>query len=466
MFKIYIKSSLLIVLVLLSIYQTAMLWFDYPSNRNFFYSLVNDEDAVVSENNETQNELFFPEKISVFFDDGSKTYGVMSLSQSDSLNLVDDSIKVIIDSFEIGQIDSHQIQTQDLWKRPHVMLDLPYAITDELLTNELNVKSKWVDEGFGFERVYIFPEEDVDSFHSETNEYSGIRIVFADQALENMISINIQDERMQLLNDSLLLHITTIEEERGYTYFSTKEKGLDIFVEDVLVPVNGQSFNLLGNLYGDMYFYESGVRDDEQLENFVSYFFINPKSTWSTNNVKEMRFGDLESVVRYTENGLFEYTVNFEIEDPKTSLYRSLRVANEFLTKDRLLNQTEYALDDFERRGDEIVLYYNYKYRNVPLVFNDLSTYSMRYPMEIVVSGNTVTNYRRIMWKSQEIVVQGSAFEVRFQKPIDDLLLVDAIQPLMLTDMYLGYRVDHMGDGAYLTWILESNEERYYVELE
>jgi hypothetical protein len=136
------------------------------------------------------------------------------------------------------------------------------------------------------------------------------------------------------------------------------------------------------------------------------------------------------------------------------------------LTKDRLLNQTEYALDDFERRGDEIVLYYNYKYRNVPLVFNDLSTYSMRYPMEIVVSGNTVTNYRRIMWKSQEIVVQGSAFEVRFQKPIDDLLLVDAIQPLMLTDMYLGYRVDHMGDGAYLTWILESNEERYYVELE
>ncbi len=63
-----------------------------------------------------------------------------------------------------------------------------------MLTNELNVKSKWIDEGFGFERVYIFPEEDVDSFHSETNEYSGIRIVFADQALENMISINIQDE--------------------------------------------------------------------------------------------------------------------------------------------------------------------------------------------------------------------------------------------------------------------------------
>ena len=466
MFKAYLKSTLLIILVLLSIYQTAMLWFDYPSNRNFFYSLVNDEQSLVGENNEIQDEVFFPEKISVFFGDGSKSYGVMSLSQSDSLNLIDDSIKIIIESFEIGALEEEQIQEEEIWNRPHVMVDLPYAITEELLKEELEINAKWIDEEFFFERVYIFPEKEMDTLQMENSAYKGIRVVFADRKLEQLVSINVQDDRMQLLNSSLLIHIDTIEEERGYTYFSTKEKGLEVFQEDVLVPVNGQSFNLLENLYGDMYFYESGVRDDEQLEQFVSYFFMNPKSTWSTNNVKEMRFGDLESVVRYTDKGLFEYKINHEIENVETSLSKSLRVANDFLSKDRLLNQIEYSLDDFQRRDDEIVLYYSYKYRNVPLNFTDLSEYNMNYPMEMVISGNTVTNYRRIMWKSQEVVVQGSAFEVRFQKPIDDLLLIETIQPLRLSDMYLGYRIDELNGGAYLTWILESDEERYYVELE
>ncbi len=466
MFKVYFKSVLLIILVFLSIYQTAMLWFDYPSNRNFFYSLVNDEQAVVNESNEMHDDLFFPEKISVFYGDGSKTYGVMSLSQSDSLNLVDDSIKVVFDSFDIGVLDNKQIDISELWDRSHVLIDLPYSITSELLKKELNIKSKWIDDAFSFERIYIFPEQEIDAYQAEQSMYKGIRIVFADRKLTQLRSVNVQDERMQLLNDSLILYIDTLEEEQNHMFFSTKEQGLDIFEEDVLVPVNGQAFNLLSNLYGDMYFYEGDKRDDEQLERFVSYFFVNPKSTWKTNNVNEVRFGDLESVVRYTDSGLFEYQLNYEIENPETTLSRSLRVANDFLTKDRLLNQIEYALDDFERRGSEIVLYYNYKYRNVPLIFNDLSAYSMKHPMEIVVSGNTVTKYRRIMWKSQEVVVQGSAFEVRFQKPIDDLLLIDAIQPLKLSDMYLGYRIDNVSDGAYLTWILENEEERYYVELE
>lgn len=466
MFKMYFKSALLVILVLLSIYQTAMLWFDYPSNRNFFYSLVNDEQAVVTESNEIHDDLFFPEKISVFYGDGNKTYGVMSLSQSDSLNLVDDSIKVIFDGFDIGVLDEQPFEVEQIWERPHVMIDLPYTITNTLLKKELNLRSKWTDDDFVFERIYIFPEQEVDAYQTDQTTYSGIRLVFADRELSRLRSINIQDERMQLLNDSLLLYIETLAEEQSHTYFSTKEQGLNIFREDVLVPVNGQSFNLLSNLYGDMYFYEGDRRNDEQLERFVSYFFVNPKSTWKTNTVNEVRFGDLESVVRYTDAGLFEYQLNYEVENPETTLSRSLRVANDFLTKDRLLNQIEYALDDFERRDNAIVLYYNYKYRNVPLIFNDLSAYSMQHPMEIVISGNTVTQYRRIMWKSQEVVVQGSAFEVRFQKPIDDLLLIDALQPLKLSDMYLGYRVDNISDGAYLTWILENEEERYYVELE
>ncbi len=94
--------------------------------------MVNDEQAVVNESNEMHDDLFFRKNI-CFYGDGSKTYGVMSLSQSDSLNLVDDSIKVVFDSFDIGVLDNKQIDISELWDRSHVLIDLPYSITSELL---------------------------------------------------------------------------------------------------------------------------------------------------------------------------------------------------------------------------------------------------------------------------------------------------------------------------------------------
>ncbi len=461
MYKIHIKSVVLIVLVFLSIYQTALLWFDYPSNRNFLYPFIREEQNEMIEKKAAQKEAFFPEKVSIFYGDKENTYDIMSLSKSDSLNLVDDSLQVIIDTFSSGVEDKDQIQVAELWERPHILFEMPYTLTYDVFKDELGMKSKWMKKTFLFDRIYIFPE-----LESEEGQggYNGMRIAFADSTLENLFSVNVQDERINLVNDSLVFFMNAMETEENSRYFSSKEAGLEHIENDVLIPVRGQVFDLLSPLYGDWHFYEGGVRDEEQLSRFFSYFFVNPKNTWKTITEDVVRYGDLESVVRYTKSGLFEYRLNSEFIARETSLLQSLHVANDFLGKDRWLNQLEYSLEKIEAKGNQVVLYYMYKYRNVPLEFTDLTDYNMMYPMEIVVSGNTVTQYRRLMWKSQEVVVQGKAFKAQYQEALDEGMKQNNLETI--ENIYLGYRVEHFMDGAFLTWVLEKDGRRYYVELE
>ncbi len=68
MYKIHIKSVVLIVLVFLSIYQTALLWFDYPSNRNFLYPFIREEQNEMIEKKAAQKEAFFRKRFRFFME--------------------------------------------------------------------------------------------------------------------------------------------------------------------------------------------------------------------------------------------------------------------------------------------------------------------------------------------------------------------------------------------------------------
>lgn len=460
--KLLIKAVILIMLLGLTIYQIGLLWFDYPSDRNFFYNIM-DQNTVTGSGEVTTNyRLLEPVQIGVYAGRNTTTYNVLSLSNSENRNLTNDGLKVVREAFESGV--SLEVMTKDeLFDNKHIVFVMPFPINQHILVNDLGVDPGFFEDEFIFERIYIYPAESGDD---------QIEVVFADSQLNKIYHSGISVINNRLLNDAISQYIRVPDDEenvgqKALTYVSTTQSDIAVFKNEALLPTNGQYFDYLRSFYGDIFFYEGQQRDIEAIEEFFSYFFINPENTWSTENETVVRYGDLDSVVSYQSNGVFEYKLIETIEYTHTNIGRAYEIVEAFLENDQLLGSIEYLLDSYEYSERGLTFYYNYTYRDIPIVFEKSEEkYAMAYPMEITVMGDQVSEYSRIMFKPQEIAIQGNPFEVRFLQPVDILLSRDNTEEMMIDKMQLGYHVGDTLDDINLMWVVEVSEVRYFIELE
>jgi len=452
------KNVLLFVLIIISIYQTSILWFDYPSDRNFFYSIIDDDSSFIVDESVINYELFYPEEVSVY--EGTQgTYQKKKLNENNDYTLVSDGVLLIQTAFNIGLPINETIYQKQLWEKPHLLFKMPYTLSEELLINNLSVDSSWLTPAMEIDYIYVYPANFVDSY---------ITVYFADKGLANRFGCTIPIEQSKQLNTSLKRYMEQDEDTEELIYISTKKTQLEIFNDERLLPDKGQNFDLLKNLYGDMYFYEGEQRSTELVKSFVEYFFLNPENTWSIENQKEIRYGDSEAIVSYNSKGLFVYELIEELNGKKVNLNKAYETYKLFLEKDTTLSQIEYRLTEYKIFEEKIIFYFDYYHRGIPIIFDSIkSEYNINYPMELTVQGNTVIEYKRLLWKSQEVISQGNQFEVSFNKPIDDLLSEYPDADLKITDMYLAYHIINLVDGAYLQWVIElDNGKRGFYELE
>jgi len=458
--KSSIKSVILVMLIIASIYQTSMLWFDYPSDRNFFYNIIDENSSLIVDESVVNYELFYPKQVALFGGSVNSTYRLKTLSKSDDYNLAEDGITIIQQAFSKGVEINGFIPEEKLWKGPHILLMMPFSLTTTILEENLSIECDWLTESTSFERIYIYPSTEFGN--------DQITVYFTDNSLATRFGVNITIGDEKQLNNSLVRYMEQSESEDSLLYISTKLSQLDMFSEDRLLPINGQYFDLLENLYGDMYFYQGENRDNDRIKKYVDYFFINPEIVWSTEKNDVLRFGDLDAIVSYDSKGMFTYDLIKDITSKTPNLNKAYDILDSFLVKDTLLNQVEYQLDYYELTDTGVVFYFNYMLRGVPIVFENMETdFEVTHPMIVSVAGNSVEKYTRLLWKSQELIIQGNPFEVRFQKPIDQLLLKYDNGNLKIKDMYLGYHISDLSDGAFLQWIVELKDgRREYYELE
>ncbi len=458
--KAIVKTIILVALVVLSIYQIAMLWFDYPSDRNFFYSIIDSESSLTEPNENEGFELFYPIRVATY-QGISSNYELMELSSNDGVDIAANGLAVIRSAFIKGRHDNEYIREEELWDKQHVLLELPFTFEYKIINNNLNVDSSWLTETMSFDRVYIYPAQFADEY---------MKVIFADKTLDKRFACTILIDDIKVLNEAMVKYNdqdnTIGKATNKILYASTKQKHLNMFNEDLLLPINGQYYDLLKNLYGDMYFYDGIKRNKEAIEEFVNYFFANPEVAWNTETSEVIRFGDLEVVVSYDDTGLFVYELIEEMDIKETSLNNAYVVASEFLKRDTILNQIEYELAGYQVNDEGVTYYYDYYYRGIPIIFGNMyKDYGQYYPMEITVNSSTVKSYKRLLWKSQEVVIQGNPFEVRYQKPLDFLLSIEG-NDVKIDKMYLGYYNLTISDGAYLQWIIELPNGRRAYELE
>lgn len=457
MTKIIMKSVLLVILVIFSIYQTALLWFDYPSDRNFFYTFIDEESDTLSSGEIINYDFFQPEKIAVYLGSSVASYRLKTLTRSDDVELTNDNIRQILSALTTGTAIEEPITMEQLWTKQHILYIMPFSITKSMIEKNIGSVGSWMPDDFKIDRIYIYPSESIED----------LTFIFTDKTLEKRIGCTLPYEDEKLVNNSLLRYMEQTVSEDGINYISTKQNSITAFMYDQLLPSNGQALDLLDTLYSDRYFYNDNVRDDSGIEQYSDYFFDFPENKWTIQSENDVRFGDLYAIISYTSKGVFEYKLIEELSSKKTTLNKSYTAAKSFMNRDSILSQTEYYLDDYSENDTGYTFYFNYRYRGIPLLFENIkANYGVNYPMQITVVGNTVTDYKRLLWKNQELLMQGNPIEVKLQKPIDDLLAIKPEANGSIEDMYLAYHIGDIRNGASLKWIIDYENVRYFSELE
>ena len=67
-------------------------------------------------------------------------------------------------------------------------------------------------------------------------------------------------------------------------------------------------------------------------------------------------------------------------------------------------------------------------------------------------------SYQRLLWKTQEVFIQGDPFEVSYKAKLDEI--IPGLGDQQIQDMYIGYFSRDLADGAYLMWMVDTTEER------
>jgi len=381
--------------------------------------------------------------------------------ESDDFDLAADGIAAVQKAFLNGKPIDEAIRKKNLWERAHILIVLPFELTQEMIKINMGIGNYEPEDNSSIERIYIYPSE---------SEDSDIQVIMGDNRLEHLFGFTIEASSEKMLNSALLRYMNSIRQGNYLTYISTmqNEEPFYMFQEDQLLPVNGQSYDLLETLYGSTFFISNGEWQEEELKGFASYFFTNPDNNWKTEYSQLIRFGDLEAIVSYTKKGVFTYQLIEDLENKKTSLFSAYETLEDFLEKDTLLSQLEYRLDKYEMTDKGITFYFRYQNRGVPIIFKEgFDSINYGYPMELTVKGSTVVEYKRVLWKNQDVIKQGNPFEVLFQNPIDDFMEEFSSGDVQIKNIYLIYYVSESEDGGSLKWAVDlSNGERRYYELE
>lgn len=456
MAKTLAKSIMIILLLALTTYQIILLWFDYPSDRNFFYNVLMDQANVSQNQPQPSLALFTGVEVGVYDGPNSGTYRMITKNEFVDGELAENSLKLLKEAFENGA-GLESMEKEDLYLEKHILFVMPVTLGYDVVVEDFLVEPSYLDEAFAFSRLYIFPGDGGDA---------NIEIVFSDERLEKIYGCQVSVLNNKSLNESLVQYLDGSKIfGSGVNYISTVNSELTLFEEDVLLPAYGQYLDYLKSIQGRLQFMDESGISTRLLEEFIGYFLVNPENTWNTTDESSVSYGDYDSKVSYDMKGVFQYALIEPQVDLYTNVGSAYDAAVDFLEKDSLLSDGSYVLEDYLYDETGVTFYYNYVYEDMKVMIGDCQQlYDMPYPMQIRVQNNRVVEYKRVLLTFDAIDEDTLPYEVRFLNPLDSLLVVNELQSIRRMD--LAYYLDEDLEQLPLMWVVEAGEVRYYIELE
>ncbi len=213
----------------------------------------------------------------------------------------------------------------------------------------------------------------------------------------------------------------------------------------------------------------SGERLRPTIEKKVDIFFDNPASKLSYFGKNDVyTFSDDKTVVKYFQNDVLEYA-QYTAKDNDTStqaadILRQYKTAYDFVRADSLVTN-EYSLSGYMVEEDTTLFYFDYIVEDFPLIIPD--TYknageaSLSHAIEVTVSGESVTKYKKLAYNLVSDYRAAKAATVSFEKAVNRISGNDPEEG-MIYNVSFGYRIDR-NRGALMYWVFETDGASFSI---
>lgn len=450
--KTVLKSFLLMFLIIGSIYQTGMLWFEDVSDRNFFYNFIDSEDNITNNGVSSNKYIIKPSMLAIYLGDSEKEYTVVKRTSKEYENLYKEVINLLKDTFNNGRYEDIEVSNEDLWKKRSILINLSFPLSKDIITDGLSVKRINADINY-IKQLYIAPASLSDS---------NVKVYLTEHGTNKIYAYSVDKSIVNDINLNLNSFIALFESKSTSTYISTFKDNNSYFTNNVLIPLPSDNLMYKEEIYFTTPYINYEGFDIELLEQYVNGFFINPTIKWKIEKDNEIRFGDDSVIVKYNDEGIIEYTLINGSNESGQNVSEAYNIASRFLEKDSKLSEQEYYLDNYTVEEGKVTFYYNYGYDDFPIIMAE----DNNYPMIITVSGGRVINYKRILLTNEEILRQRKPFRGKFEDAIDRFIENYNIESKNIKNMYLAYYWNEAKGYASMKWIIEHNNNRYIIDIE
>lgn len=434
------------------------LWFDHVSNRNFFYSfLENATGQTQNTNNYTYNEILKPRTIGVYLKNSGKDFAVLNTwDESYDYNTVYLEGKSIIEeALSRGGLVRVMDSDDLLWQQRGIVFQYGIDFNYDILLGDIGVDSEVANKIEGVRTIGIIVA-------GETDEM--VRVYLIDDE-HHIYLFEISKDLVKSQNNQLLQSLSKISEVNSISYESTFKNDIELFKNNVLYPLIGQQDTFKQQVIYQYPYVINGFIESGSLENYINNYFENPDVKWKTENSSTVIYGDDNAMIKYTNMGLFEYTSTNKGKETKNTVSKAYNIAASFLDKDKLLKENEYYLKDVIIEEEQITFYYNYMHNDIPVIIDELwlGENGLTTAIELTVSGNKVIRYTRILLLASDIEIPKTRFNQPFNVVLDEFVNEHDVKAREIEDMYLSYYLDE-GLLAEMKWVVEYQGDEYIIK--
>jgi len=452
------KSALLGFLIVVSLYQVATLWFDNVSDRNVFYSLIKDTANKIFEPRlENEKEYMIkPETMGAYLALSDKDFTVVPRSNPSNKKILSASTVVIEKALKEGKEEEAE-EASFIWQKRGFCFELPMEMSKEQLKSDFKLNSSAIKLLNSTTMIGIVPIADEDK---------KILIYMMDKETNKLIVYRTDKKGIAEEVRLLEAELNGLEKTEKGAYISTLKNDISLFANPVLILLPSNNVNYFEKIKLSLPFLdkEGKVFLEEELENYVDKFFKNPNVKWSVQNKDVMIYGDDASLVKYSKQGLIEYTAIQSTEVINPNLSGDYNVAYSFLMNDKIMQNEDFYLKDYKTEKTKTIFNFSYGYDGYPLCLDNelLKANNMIYPVEITVENGKVLKYRRLLFE-MELQNRQYSFKGQFERVLNEFLENNKVAERELEDMYLGYSFKDK-EGT-LKWIIRTRDQKFDMEI-
>lgn len=441
------KNFIIAFFVFLAVYQTAELWFESFSNRNFFYTFLskNDTNIVQANYNSSLKSIIISLGNNKFIQNYNDIY------KSDYKKVFDQSIKECLENGSFTK--KYDLDWKEILNNKFVMYKYDYIISANTAEHLYNVKSNLLSKIGDFDNIVLIPNISV----PET-----LKILFINSVEKNVYEFESKKSE-NILNTYDTINKFKLKGDEIY-YVSSVQNGFELFENNIFIPKwNGLSLGY-NPIKTSNPIEENGGVLLTTLEKNIDIFFSNPAAKWKTSINNVYTYSDENTVVKYYTTGVLEYS-NYKASNTssikKVSFNDNYLTSANFLENDININN-EYYLKNYTIDNEKTIFYFDYKINNFPIILsNELKEkIGMESIIEITVSNQKVLKYKRYICDF-EIDKENLLFaDVDFLGAVNYAFSIEQNNS-KINKLILGYKADTNTDSIGLNWFVDIDDKIY-----